>query len=162
MSSLLLFVVSLFSLNLFATEIPMIDVVAEAQPNSTGYIDLAVANDSTFLGLAFKAENEVENVTIQDLNKKKSTIIKQGPVDIISVSAKSSSSNSMLLSIHYLYQFKLINSIYKVKQLKMYYVSPTNLYETVDVDTNKVVTHAYGYSHFVNGDVKGISRIETW
>lgn len=163
MNSLLIVIVSLFSLNLFAAEIQMMDVVAEEQPGTVGRISLDVDdNNSNFLNLFFRDDVEEQSASIADLNKKKIAIVKKGPVDVVSVSAKSSSSHSMILNVHYLYHFKLFGSIYKIKQFKMHYLSPSNTYETVDVDTNKVIKHAYAYTHFVNGEVKGVSHIETW
>lgn len=141
----------------------MMDVVAEEQPDTVGRISLDVDDkNSNFLNLFFKDGVEEQTVSIAELNKKKIAIVKKGPVDVVSVSAKSSTSYSMILNVHYLYHFKLFGSIYKIKQFKMHYLSPSNTYETVDVDTNKVIKHAYAYTHFVNGEVKGVSHIETW
>lgn len=163
MNSLIIVLVSLFSLNLFAAEIQMMDVVAEEQPGTVGRISLDVDNNnSNFLNLFFRDGVEDKTASIAALNKKKIAIVEKGPVDVVSVSAKSSTSHSMILNVHYLYHFKLFGSIYKIKQFKMYYLSPSNTYETVDVDTNKVITHAYAYTNYVNGEVKGVSRIETW
>lgn len=163
MKSLLIAIVSFLSLNSFAAEIHMMDVVAEEQPNTVGRISLDVDdNSSNFLNLFFRDEVELKSATIAELNKKKISIVSKGPVDVVSVSAKSSNSHSMILNVHYLNHFKLFGSVYKVKQFKMYYLSPSNTYETVDVDTNKVITHAYAYTNFVNGQAKGVSHIETW
>lgn len=162
MKSLLIVFVSLFSLNLFAAEIEMMDVVAEEQPGTVGRISLDVDNNSNFLKLFFRDDVEEKSASIADLNKKKISIVNKGPVDVVSVSAKSSTSYSMILNVHYLYHFKLFGSIYKIKQFRMNYLSPSNTYETVDVDTNKVIKHAYAYTNYVNGEPKGVSRIETW
>lgn len=162
MKSLLIVFVSLFSLNLFAAEIEMMDVVAEEQPGTVGRISLEVDNNSNFLKLFFRADAEEKSALIADLNKKKVSIVNKGPVDVVSVSAKSSTSQSMILNVHYLYHFKLFGSIYKIKQFRMNYLSPSNTYETVDVDTDKVIKHAYAYTNYVNGEPKGVSRIETW
>ena len=162
MKSLLIVFVSLFSLNLFAAEIEMMDVVAEEQPGTVGRISLEVDNNSNFLKLFFRDDVEEKSASIADLNKKKVSIVNKGPVDVVSVSAKSSTSYSMILNVHYLYHFKLFGSIYKIKQFRMNYLSPSNTYETVDVDTNKVIKHAYAYTNYVNGEPKGVSRIETW
>jgi hypothetical protein len=163
MNSLLIVIASLFSLQLFAAEIEMMDVVAQEQPGTVGRISLEVDdNNSNFLNLFFRDDVEEKSASIADLNKKKITIVNKGPVDVVSVSAKSSNSHSMILNVHYLYHFKLFGSIYKVKQFKMHYLAPSNTYETIDVDTNKVIKHAYAYTNYVNGEVKGVSHIETW
>lgn len=164
MNKFLLPVLFLISAKAFALQsVPMIDVVAEAEPSSVGYINLNVQDDSTFDSLNFTDKvKENKTISIADLNKKKVAILSKGPVNIVSVSAKSLTNNSMLVNVHYLNEYKLIGSKYKIKQVKVYYVAPSNLYETMDVDTNKVITHAYAYSNIIGGQIRGISRIETW
>lgn len=161
MKALLLSLITLITLSAQAESIPMLDVKSESEPAETGYMNLNVEN-TNFVSLNFTDVKANRDILITTLNQQKVKLIFKGPIDIVLVSAQSLSANSMILNVHYLYEHKLINSIYKVKKLKMYYVAPSNLYETMDMDTQKVVRHAYAYTRFINGQQKGIERIETW
>ena len=68
----------------------------------------------------------------------------------------------MYFNITYLYKYALTGSDRRLKQLKMSYVAPTDLYETMDMDTQQIVTNALFVARMDGGKQKGIDHIETW
>ncbi len=155
-----------FSLSAQAEVIKMLSLQTDADTTQTGTVSIEVAADTTFLNVSYGIDQDptsTKNISVADLNKSYVTIVKKGPVAALELAAKSASKNDMMVSVRYLYKFSIFGSDRRVKKLHMYYVAPTNLYETRDPDTNKVVTNAFAYVRYdSSGDAAGIDRIETW
>lgn len=166
MKTLILSLALLFSFSAQADVIKMLSLQTDADTTQTGTVSIHTLADTTFTDVEYGIDqdpNSNKMISIADLNKSYQTIVKKGPVAALELAAKSSSKNDMIVSVRYLYKFSIFGSDRRVKKLQMYYVAPTNLYETRDVDTGKVVTNAYAYVRYDgNGDPAGIDRIETW
>lgn len=141
----------------------MLNVQTDADPR-TAIISIDALADTTIDKIVYTiAPDPAKAFSVVDLNKSKATIIKKGPVAVLEISAKSVSKNNLVLSVIYLYKYSIFGSDRRTKKLQMYYVTPTDLYETRDLDTNKVVLNAYAYVRYDSGgNAAGIDRIETW
>lgn len=162
---LLLSLASLFvSATVFATDVHMLNVQSESEGDKVAEISLQVNANNEIINLTYLPEptKPLQVISLDDLNADKVTLIKQGPVKVVNLYANSHSKKSFTLTIDYMYEHKLFKPERREKNLEMYYVAPTNLFETFDPDTKKVITNAYLYVHYVNGKAKGIDHIETW
>lgn len=149
-----------------ADTVKMLTLQTDGDTTKTGEMFIETLADTTFDNVVYGIIGDTEgpkSIKVDKLNKSKVSIFKKGPVAVLELSAKSATKNDMILSVHYLYKFSIFGSDRRVKNLRMYYVSPSNQYETVDPTTNKVITNAFAYVRYDNnGDVAGIDRIETW
>lgn len=148
-----------------AVDVPLMQIQSEASGDDIAYLGIQVSETSTSIyNLTYqeKAEGAVRAFSITGLNKDKETIIKQGPVKVVEISANSMSRSSFILTIHYIYEYKLMGSDKREKQLKVEYVSPVDQYQISDVDTQKVINRAFFYVNQKNGKQVGIAKIETW
>lgn len=165
MKSLIL-AVALLAFQAKAQDIQMLTIKTDVDTTQTGLMQLRVLPDTTFTHVVYGLENDTEpakEITFDKLNKGKVAILKKGPIAVVELSAKSLAKNDAVISVHYLYKYSVFGSDRRVKQVQMYFLSPANLYETRDMDTQKVITNAFAYARYdANGDAAGIERIETW
>lgn len=164
MKQILLAIIYLITTSAYALDVPMMEVQSDIDGDEVAHIALQVSASTRIESVLYQnyPNTPYRNFSIEDLNKDKETIVKKGPAKIVEIATETISKNSIYFFIHYIHEYKLVGSDKRVKTLKMYYVSPTNLWETQDTDTKKVVTKAFFYVNEVNGKQKGIDRIETW
>ncbi len=162
----LLLTIALLTFQAQAQDLKMLTIQTDVDTTQTGIMHLRVLSDTTFTHVVYGLENDSEApkaIAVDKLNKSKVSILKKGPVAVVELSAKSTTNNDMILSVHYLYKYSIFGSDRRVKKVQMYYLSPANMYETRDMDTQKVITNAYAYARYdSSGDPAGIERIETW
>lgn len=153
----------LYSFQAFAGNIEMVRIQTDADSSQSAVMSIETLADSTIKNISYDLnQNGGKVFSVENLNKSKATIFKKGPVAILEIFTKSISNNNIILMVRYLYNFSIFGSDRRVKQLQMHYVAPSNSYETVDMDTQKVIRNAYAYVRYVKGEAKGIDRIETW
>ncbi len=149
-----------------AVRLQMIEITSQSDPAKTSSIFIDY-NDKTheITSLSYKRDimkNKIETISIQDLIKEKQPVYEQMSIDIISLFATKINLQQYIITVDYLYEFKFRNSIYKNKKISVYFSTPQNRFEAVDLDTKKTITKMYFHSHFVDGKEKGVEKIDTW
>ena len=153
----------LFSLQSLAADFKMLDIQSDTDGDLTANLVIQVKADTTIKNVVYNNPTKpTESWSVEDLNKDKVTIIKRSGVAVVEISAETLNKSSMYFNITYLYKYNLFGSDRRVKKLKMFYVAPANLYQTMDMDTKQIVTNALFISRMENGKQKGIDRIDTW
>ena len=162
MKSLLL-VALLFALPALAADIKMLDIKSDVDGDLTANIAIQVKADTTIQNVVYNNPTKPTEIwSVSDLNNDKVTIVKKSGVAVVEVSAETITKNSFFFNIHFLYKYGLFGSDRRLKQLKFYYVAPSNLYQVMDVDTKKVITNALFVARMDGGKQKGVDHIETW
>lgn len=155
--------VLLFSLPVLAADIKMLDIQSDVDGDMQANITIQIQDDSTIETIVYiNPTKPTESWTVDQLNQDKATLVKKSGVAVIQISAESESNNSLIFNIHYLYKYNVFGSDRRVKQLRFHYVAPTNLYEAIDMDTQKVITHARVVARMDGAKQKGVDRIDTW
>lgn len=163
MNKFILSLTILFSVMLKAEVVSMVDIETEVEPGVKGLLSTEVNSKNQFVNMIFEYPGqETKSMSVADLIDKKQTILKMGPIKVVEASIDPINSTSMIVNVHYMHHYKLVGSIRKVKKFKMFYNAPANFYEAMDVETNKIIKHAYAYLKYVDGKKVGIDRIETW
>ncbi len=160
---LLILAALLFSLPTLAADFKMLDIKSNVDGDLTATLVIQVNTDSTIENVVYNSPTKpTQTWSVADLNNDKVTIIKKTGVAVVEISAETLTNNSMYFNITYLYKYALTGSDRRLKQLKMSYVAPTDLYETMDMDTQQIVTNALFVARMDGGKQKGIDHIETW
>ncbi len=164
LKKIILPLVFLFSLSAFAENVHMMDINSDVENDETAKIDLQVSTKKVIESVLYQnyPNSPFQNFPLEKLNKDQEAIVKKGPAKIVQISTESINDSSINFIIEYIYEYKVFGSDKRKKKLKMYYVAPTNLWETMDTDTKKVVTKAFFYVNIIKGKQVGINRIETW
>jgi hypothetical protein len=156
--------VLLLNISAFAENIHMMDINSDAEGDETAKIALQVNTKKSIESILYQnyPNNPYQNFPLEKLNKDSEAIVKKGPAKIVQIATETITATSIKFFIHFIYEYKVFGSDKRVKELKMYYVAPTNLWETMDTETKKVVTKAFFYVNVIKGKQVGINRIETW
>lgn len=159
-----LFVVALlFSIPIYAADFKMLDIKSDVDGDLSANIMIQVKADTTIQNIVYNNPTKPTEVwSVATLNKEKASIVKKSGVAVVELSAETITKNSFFLNIHFLYKYGLFGSDRRVKQLKMFYVAPSNIYQTMDMDTKKIVTKALVVARMDGGKQKGVDRIDTW
>jgi hypothetical protein len=154
----------LLNISAFAENVHMMEINSDVEGDETAKIALQVNAQKVIGSVLYQnyPNTPYKNFPIENLNKDSETIVKKGPAKIVQIATETINKSSIYFFIHYIYEYNIFGSDKRVKKLKMYYVSPSNLWETMDTDSKKVVTKAFFYVNFINGKQVGINRIETW
>ncbi len=153
----------LFSLRSWADNIEMIKIQTDADTNAVAVMSIETLADKTIQNISYNIEGaEEKSYSVEKLKDSRASLFKNGPVSILDISTESISKTDIILTVRYLYNFSFFGSDRRVKKLQMRYVAPDNTFETIDIDTQKVVRNAFAYVRYVKGVAKGIERIETW
>ena len=162
MKSLLLAAL-LFSLPTLAADIKMLEIKSDVDGNQTAIISIQASTDSTIQNVVYSNPlKPTQTWTVSFLNQNKVVIIEKKGVAVVEISAQTLTTNSFLFNINYLYKYGLFGSDRRLKQLKMFYLAPSNLYQTMDVDTKKIITNAVFIARMEGDKQKGIERIDTY
>ena len=164
MKKLILATVLLLNISAFAENVHMMDVNSDVEGDETAKIALQVNAQKVIGSVLYQnyPNTPYQNFPLEKLNKDSEPIVKKGPAKIVQIATESITASSINFFIHYIYEYKVFGSDKRVKKLKMYYVAPSNLWETMDTETKKVVTKAFFYVNVMNAKQVGINRIETW
>ncbi len=154
----------ILALKTWALDVKMLEIRTEDFPEELTTVALTVDDANVFQSFIYTPPKDPQKIyTITQLNEGKQSLKKKSGVEIIEVSGESLSTNNININIHFLHRYKLIGkSERKVKPLRMFFESPTNLYLTEDLETRKIITKAFVYINYVDGKEKGIDRIETF
>jgi hypothetical protein len=149
-----------------AASLKMLEITSQSDPGKVSSISINY-NDTTraITSLSYKRDikkTKIETVSIEDLLKEKQPIYEQLTVDVISLKAQKISPSQYIITMEYLYEWLGFRGIYKNKKLTVYFLTPSNRFEAVDLETNKTITKMYFHSHYVKGAEKGIEKIDTW
>ncbi|MBC7752990.1 MAG: hypothetical protein H7Z71_02050 [Moraxellaceae bacterium] len=159
----LLLAALLFSLPTLAADIKMLEIKSDVDGNQTATILIQALTDSTIQNVVYSNPiKPTQTWTVSSLNQNKVVIIEKKGVAVVEISAKTLTKNSFLFNINFLYKYGIFGSDRRLKQLKMFYVAPSNLYQTMDVDTNKIITNAIFIARMEGDKQKGIERIDTY
>lgn len=159
----LLLAALLFSLPVVAADIKMLDIKSDVDGNQTATISIQALSDTTIQNVVYSNPMKPTQVwAMTSLNQNKVVIVEKKGVAVIEISAQTLSKNSFLFNIYFLYKYGLFGSDRRLKQLKMFYVAPSNLYQTMDVDTKKIITNAVFVARMEGDKQKGIERIDTY
>lgn len=159
----LLVVALFFALPVLAADIKMLDIKSDVDGDLTANISIQVKTDTTIQNVVYVNPTKPTEVwSVSELNKDKASIVKKSGVAVVELSAETITKNSFFLNIHFLYKYGLFGSDRRVKQLKMFYVAPSNIYQTMDMDTKKIVTNALVVARMEGSKQKGVERIDTW
>ena len=159
----LLLTALLFSLPVVAADIKMLDIKSDVDGNQTATISIQALSDTTIQNMVYNNPIKPTQVwAMASLNQNKVVIVEKKGVAVIEVSAQTLTKNSFLFNIYFLYKYGLFGSDRRLKQLKMFYVAPSNLYQTMDVDTKKIITNAVFVARMEGDKQKGIERIDTY
>ena len=159
----LLVVALFFALPVLAADIKMLDIKSDVDGDLTANISIQVKTDTTIQNVVYNNPTKPTEVwSVSELNKDKASIVKKSGVAVVELSAETITKNSFFLNIHFLYKYGLFGSDRRVKQLKMFYVAPSNIYQTMDMDTKKIVTNALVVARMEGSKQKGVERIDTW
>ncbi len=153
----------LFSIPALSADIKMLEVTSDEPSAVVSIIAIQVQPDFTIENVVYKNPTKpIEVWTVADLNKNKVTLLQKNGISIVEISAQTMKKDDIVFNITYLYKYGLFGSDRRVKQLRMHYVAPSNLFETVDMDTQKVVTHAVFVARIEGGKQKGVDHIDTY
>ncbi len=153
----------LFSLPALAADIKMLEIKSNVDGDLTASISIQVKTDTTIQNVVYINPTKPTEVwSVSDLNKEKASIVKKSGVAVVELSTEPITKNSFILNIHFLYKYGLFGSDRRVKQLKMFYVAPSNIYQAMDMDTKKIVTNILVIARMDGGKQKGVERIDTW
>ncbi len=159
----LLLAALLFSLPTLAADIKMLEIKSDVDGNQTATILIQALTDSTIQNVVYSNPiKPTQTWTVASLNQNKVVIIEKKGVAVVEISAKTLTKNSFLFNINFLYKYGIFGSDRRLKQLKMFYVAPSNLYQTMDVDTKKIITNAIFIARMEGDKQKGIERIDTY
>lgn len=164
MKKIILAAALLFNISAFAENVHMMEINSDVEGDETAKIALQVSAKKVIESVLYQnyPSSPYQNFPLEKLNKDSEAIVKKGPAKIVQISTESISATSIKFFIQYIYEYKVFGSDKRVKELKMYYVAPTNLWETMDTETKKIVTKAFFYVNVIKGKQVGINRIETW
>ncbi|MBC7458154.1 MAG: hypothetical protein H7235_07745 [Bdellovibrionaceae bacterium] len=152
-----------FVLPVLAADIKMLDIKSDVDGDLAAEILIQTKADTTIQNVIYKNPTKPTEVwAMTDLNNDKVTIVKKSGVAVVEISAETITKNSFLFNIHFLYKYGLFGSDRRLKQLKMFYIAPSNLYQTMDMDTKKIITNALFVARMEGGKQKGVDRIDTW
>ena len=159
----LLVVALFFALPVLAADIKMLDIKSDVDGDLTANILIQTKADTTIQNVVYNNPTKPTEVwSVSDLNKTKISIVKKSGVAVVELSAETITKNSFVLNIHFLYKYGVFGSDRRVKQLKMFYVAPSNIYQTMDMDTKKIITKVLFVTRVEDGKEKGVDHIETW
>lgn len=154
----------LFAFQAMAEDVEMMKIKSDIDTSQSATVSIQTLGDQAIKSISYEADSQPEKVyPVEKLNKSRVTLIKHGPVAVLEMSTQAVSPRNIILSVRYLRKFSLLGSERQIKKLQMYYLAPSNHYETRDLDTQKVVRNAYAYVRYdKEGKAQGIDRIETW
>jgi hypothetical protein len=155
--------VALLSLPVFAADFKMLDIKSDVDGDLQANIVIQVKADTTIENIVYNNPTKPTEVwSVSELNNDKAALVKKSGVAVIEISTETITKNSLKFNIHFLYKYGVFGSDRRLKQLKMYYVAPSNLWETIDLDTKNIITNAIVIARMDGKKQKGVERIDTW
>ncbi|MBC7457333.1 MAG: hypothetical protein H7235_03585 [Bdellovibrionaceae bacterium] len=143
----------------------ILDITSESDPAALSVISLDVDLQHQVIALAYRPDvnkDDLKTFPVKKVITDPVTIKSEKSVEIVGMRVQKISPTSYIVTLHYLYEFKLFNKTYKDKQLNAAYSSPDNRYLVQDPATKKLVTRLHFISHYnTKGKEVGIERIET-
>lgn len=143
----------------------ILEITAESDPGLVAEMSLHVNTDNLATKMIYNADtrtNEIKEYSTEELLKNKVTLKSEKSVEIIAIQLNQLTETSYTVIVRYLYEFKLINKVYKEKLLSAFYSSPDNRYLVQDDETKKYISKLHFISHYNNkGKEVGIDKIET-
>jgi hypothetical protein len=142
----------------------ILDITTESDPSTLSVMSIDVGGQSEINDLIYRPnanEDEVKEFPLKKLLKDTVTIKSEKGVEVVGIKLTQINSTSYIVTLHYLYEFKLFKKTYKEKQLHAAFSSPDNRYLIQDPSTKKTVSRLHFISHYNDkGKEVGVERIE--
>lgn len=143
----------------------ILDITSESDPSSISIMSIDLGAQNDVKSLLYRPDSnlpEIRTYAIEKLLKDTVTMKSEKSVEIVGVNAKKINATSYIVTLHYLYEFKLFKKTYKDKQLNVAFSTPDNRYLVQDPTTKKIINRLHFVSHYNDkGKEVGIERIET-
>ena len=148
----------------FAASVHMVEITSDSAGDAPAQVALNIGLNSKIEGILYQnmPNAEYKNFPLLDLNVNRKALVTKGPVKIVEIGTESITATSIYFYIHYIYEYKLFGSDRRFKKLKMSFVSPLNMFETIDTDTKKSVSHAFFRVNIIKGKEVGIATVDTY
>jgi hypothetical protein len=143
----------------------ILDITSESDPATLSIISIDMGSLHDINNLVYQPdskETDLKKIPLKKLLKETETVKSEKGVQVVGLMLTQINSTSYIVTLHYLYEFKLLKKTYKDKQLHATFSAPDNRYLMQDPATKKVINRLHFISHYNNkGKEVGIERIET-
>lgn len=143
----------------------ILDITSESDPATLSVMSIEVGAQHEILNLVYRPdskEDELKIFPIKKLLKDTETMKSEKGVEVVGLKLTQINATSYIVTLHYLYEFKLLKKTYQDKQLNAAFSTPDNRYLIQDPVTKKTISRLHFISHYNDkGKEVGIERIET-
>lgn len=143
----------------------ILDITSDGDKTFLSKIDVDMNDKNIATKLNYIPTNESEKLqsySTENLLKNKITLLSEKGVEIVGLKLQKINATQFVAVLHYLYQFKLFNRIYKDKKIVIYYSTPDNRYLAHDPEIKRTVSRLHFLVNYNDrGKQVGISKIET-
>ncbi len=143
----------------------ILDITSESDPSIVSIMSIEFGGQNEISNLVYhpdSKQDELKTFPLKKLLKDTVTVKSEKGVEIVGVKLTQINPTSYIVTLHCLYEFKLLKKTYKDKQLNATFSAPDNRYIMQDPATKKTITRLHFTSHYNNkGKEVGIETIET-